>query len=217
MTLDGKVAGPGPQYWPIGSEVDLAALLDLRASCDVLVHGRKTALGYAHLDRLSTPEFGALLASNAHTKPYAYMVCSAHPDELLLEHIAPRGRMVRVVLATTESAKLPKVLPQGVEVWRVGGEAIDLVALKLKLGESGLKRVALEAGPQLFGAFVKAKLVDELHLTLAPKLFGTAFGTPTMIGGILFAPAEVPALKLIEMKSVANEIFAKYRFLEVRP
>ncbi len=214
QTLDGKIQGPGAGYWPIGSADDLAALLDLRAQCDGLIHGRQTALGHRHLERLSSSEFQALLAKSGHTKPYSYIVLSAHPDAVLLEHIAPAGRPVRVVLVTPEAVELP-VLPEGVEVWRIGRDEIDLPALRKKLHEDGLKKVDLEAGPQLFGAFVAAKLVDELFLTIAPKLFGTSFGTPTMIGGRLFEPDQVPQLTLVSSKANGDELYLRYRFNKV--
>ncbi len=215
QTLDGKIAGPGPEYWPIGSPADLGALLDLRAQCDVLIHGRQTALGFAHLDRLSSDDFQARWTESGHDKVYTYMVLSAHPDKLLLDHVAPKGRGVRVVLVTVEGADVPSALPSGLSVWRCGDGEVDLAKLRVMMYEHGFKRCALEAGPRLFGAFVQAKLVDELFLTVAPKLFGTSFGTPTMINGFVFKADAVPQLELVSSKVAGDELFLRYRFKEV--
>jgi 5-amino-6-(5-phosphoribosylamino)uracil reductase len=215
-TVDGKVAGPGDGYWPIGSDEDLEQLLALRAECDVLVHGRQTALSSVHLNRLYAPEFQARLVHNGHVKPYIYMVISAHPDEVLISHVAPSAGSLRLVLVTTDVAALPAELPDGLEVWRCGADVVDLVRLRQMMHDDGIRRCALEAGPRLFGAFVAERLVDELRVTIAPKLFGTSFGTPTMIGGVLFAPSEVPVLELLSVRRHEDEIYACYRFKEVR-
>jgi riboflavin biosynthesis pyrimidine reductase len=214
-TVDGKVQGPGAGYWPIGSEADFELLLDVRAQCDALVHGRQTALAFDHVQRLASEPFARRLKEAGRTDHYTYVVLSAHPDEALLSHIDPASAPLRVVLVTTEAAKLPSA-PAGVEIWRCGdGPEIDLAAFRVRAGKENLGRLTLEAGPRLFGAFVQARLVDELLVTIAPKLFGTAFGTPTMINGVLFEPDTVPALELVSVRGANNEIFARYRFKEV--
>ena len=216
-TVDGKIAGPGPGYWPIGSAADLQMLMDLRVACDAVIHGRQTALALKHLDRLTSADFTKGLAAKGQKSPYTYIVLSAHPDSMLLDHIAPGGRPIRVVLVTTETAILNEKLPDGLEIWRCGEEVIDLVNVREMLQTKGVKLSAVEAGPRLFGALVAAKLVDELFLTIAPKLFGTSIGTPTMINGQLFKPGEVPELALESVEHVNGEIFARYRFKEVLP
>ena len=214
-TVDGKIAGPGPNYWPIGSRADLQSLLDLRAACDVLVHGRQTAMSLDHVGRLGSKEFERRREPRGQDNPYTYMVLSAHPDELLLAHIAPAGRRVNVVLVTTEAADSFREIPEGIEVWRCGSDVIDLVKWRGELLGHGFRNCALEAGPKLFGAVVAARLVDELWLTVAPKLFGTSFGTPTMINGQLFEAGQVPALEVVSLRQLENEIYVRYRFKQV--
>jgi riboflavin biosynthesis pyrimidine reductase len=216
QTVDGKVQGPGAGYWPVGSKADLESLLDVRAQCDVLVHGRQTAMSHDHIKRLGSPEFQNRLVEQGRDAPYIYLVLSAHPDAALLAHLDPGAANLRVILVMTELAEAPEA-PRGVEVWRCGGgPEVDLMGLRQRMSHEGWRRVTLEAGPRLFGAFVAAKLVDELLVTIAPKLFGTAFGTPTMINGVLFKPDEVPLLTLLSVERRGNEIFARYQFKEVR-
>ncbi len=210
MTVDGKVQGPGAGYWPIGSERDLDQLLKLRAGSDGLIHGRMTALGHDHIGRLGSAKFQARLTG----RRYQYVVVSAHPDELLLGHIDPAGAPLRVVLATTEDAEVPADMPAGIELWRLGRVEVDLKALAERLKAEGWRAGALEAGPRLFGAFVAAGLVDDLYVTIAPKLFGTSLGTPTMINGVLFKPDEVPRLELVSSSAQGGEVYLHYRFPE---
>jgi riboflavin biosynthesis pyrimidine reductase len=52
----------------------------------------------------------------------------------------------------------------------------------------GVRTLLCEGGPKLFGALLRERLVDELFLTLAPKLVGGASG-PAVVSG---PPPEVP-------------------------
>lgn len=49
---------------------------------------------------------------------------------------------------------------------------VDLHALVLDLGRRGINELHVEAGSQLNGSFIKANLVDEVLLYLAPRLLG---------------------------------------------
>ncbi len=57
-----------------------------------------------------------------------------------------------------------------------GGGAVDLASALKALGERGLKHVLCEGGPTLNSALAAAQLVDELCLTLSPKLTGCVGG-----------------------------------------
>ncbi|OSN10366.1 bifunctional diaminohydroxyphosphoribosylaminopyrimidine deaminase/5-amino-6-(5-phosphoribosylamino)uracil reductase [Lonsdalea iberica] len=54
------------------------------------------------------------------------------------------------------------------------GEGIDLVALMMMLGKREINSVWVEAGARLAGALLRANVVDEVLLYLAPKLLGEA-------------------------------------------
>jgi riboflavin biosynthesis pyrimidine reductase len=132
-----------------------------------------------------------------------------------LQKINPAGSPIRVVLATTDAAPLPAEIPQGIEIWRGGGEVVDLQHLNERLAGEGFNQVTLEAGPQLFGAWVAAGLLDELYVTVAPKLFGTSgIGTPTMVNGILFEPAKIPQFKLLSVRADGDEVFLRYEAIK---
>ena len=56
---------------------------------------------------------------------------------------------------------------------------VDLSDVLVYLGEQGINEVLVEAGATLAGAFVEAKLVDELVIYTAPVLMG-ASGRPLL-------------------------------------
>jgi riboflavin biosynthesis pyrimidine reductase len=86
-----------------------------------------------------------------------------------------------------------------------GGRA-DLPALLRSLREEGVRALLCEGGPTLHGALQALGLVDELFLTVAPKL--ASGGAPRILEGELPAVAELELAWLLEQD---GELFARYR------
>lgn len=88
----------------------------------------------------------------------------------------------------------------------------DLQELTHKLHEKGYKHVLVEGGPTLLGSFLKENLLDEIFLTIAPKIYGTEnLTTKTLVEGTLFPPNDIKKLKLLSAKQIGNELFLRYR------
>ncbi len=86
------------------------------------------------------------------------------------------------------------------QVVRVGGTAgsLDLAAILAELAQREVNELLVECGPQLAGAFLRARLVDELVLYVAPALLGgdarpllDAMGLTDLAGAVRFAYADV--------------------------
>lgn len=83
----------------------------------------------------------------------------------------------------------------------------DLVVLLRALREEGIRALLCEGGPTLHGALQAAGLVDELFLTVAPKLVSGE--APRIIeGDVLPETAELELAWLLEQD---GELFARYR------
>lgn len=82
----------------------------------------------------------------------------------------------------------------------------DLPALLLSLHEEGVKALLCEGGPTLHGALQAASLVDELFLTIAPRLSGGGV-PPRILEGEL---DEVIPLELAWLLEQDGELFARY-------
>jgi riboflavin biosynthesis pyrimidine reductase len=84
---------------------------------------------------------------------------------------------------------------------------VDLTALLRSLHEEGVRALLCEGGPTLHGALQAAGLVDELFLTIAPKLVGG--DAPRIIeGDVLPETADLGLAWLLEHE---GELFARYR------
>jgi riboflavin biosynthesis pyrimidine reductase len=82
----------------------------------------------------------------------------------------------------------------------------DLPALLRSLREEGVKALLCEGGPTLHGSLQAAGLVDELFLTIAPKLSGGGV-PPRILEGEL---DEVIPLELTWLLEQDGELFARY-------
>jgi riboflavin biosynthesis pyrimidine reductase len=74
------------------------------------------------------------------------------------------------------------------------------------LGDHGARRILCEGGPTLNAALFEAGLVDELFVTIAPKLVGGA-SPLTLVQGGHFRQIR---LELRSLNEVDGELFLRY-------
>ncbi|HUY59339.1 MAG TPA: dihydrofolate reductase family protein [Solirubrobacteraceae bacterium] len=80
--------------------------------------------------------------------------------------------------------------------------------------DHGVRILLCEGGPTLFGALVRERLVDELFLTLAPRLVGGASG-PSVLSDPAHPPPEAPVhVELAGVLERNGTLFLRYRFAE---
>jgi diaminohydroxyphosphoribosylaminopyrimidine deaminase/5-amino-6-(5-phosphoribosylamino)uracil reductase len=81
-----------------------------------------------------------------------------------------------IYTASSDAAKQAALQAQGIEAVTMAGAdgKVDLPAVLLDLAQRGINEVLVETGRKLNGALLKAGLVDELVLYLAPQLLGDA-------------------------------------------
>ena len=80
-----------------------------------------------------------------------------------------------IVLTTDEAASGPPVhLAELTDIVACGPGSVDLTRAVAELTSRGLQRIQCEGGPRLLGDLIAADLLDELLLTLTPRLLGGA-------------------------------------------
>jgi riboflavin-specific deaminase-like protein len=111
----------------------------------------------------------------------------------------------RVVIATGSDASLPGLGAQ-VDYARLGD---DLPKLMAYLHEThGVRSVLCEGGPTLNSYLFASRLVDELFLTLNPKVVGGAAALTIVAGRELVEPAE---LTLVSVAEGEGDLFTRWR------
>ena len=111
----------------------------------------------------------------------------------------------RVVIFTTSDLEPPETATS-LRIERFEG-TVDLAAgLGMLRSERGVRSLLCEGGPRLHGNLVEAGLVDELFVTVAPKLAG-GIG-PNLIEG---APEQPRELEPVWLLDDGGELFCRYR------
>lgn len=111
----------------------------------------------------------------------------------------------------------PEDLPEeiaarlGEYLLRFGRGEVDLRAALRHLRQvHGIRYLLCEGGADLNDRLLRAGLVDELFLTLAPKLKGGAH-LPTVVGGKGFPPGQFVSLSLVSLYRDGDEVYFRYR------
>ena len=112
----------------------------------------------------------------------------------------------RVVIATGSEATLPEDLTSRIDYERTGDD-LQLLGARLR-HQHGVRSVLCEGGPTLNSHLLSAGLVDELWLTLNPKLAGGAAALTIVAGRELVEPAE---LQLISVAEGEGDLFTRWR------
>ena len=110
-----------------------------------------------------------------------------------------------VVIATGSDASIPGVEGR-VEYARVGDDLPRLMSYLHE--EHGVRSVLCEGGPTLNSFLFAAGLVDELFLTMNPKLIGGAAALTIVAGRELVDPVE---LDLVSVAEAEGELYTRWR------
>ena len=196
-TIDGRSG-------PLGSRTDMEMLQRLRTRVDAVMIGAGTMRAERYGRMVSDPSYRAYREeSGLAGDPLAVLVSSS----LNLPWDAPLftdGGGEIVVL--TSSGNEPPETATPVEVVR-HEDGVDLTrALAVLRSDRGIRSVLCEGGPILHGSLHAAGAVDELFLTIAPKLAGA--DERSILFGELDEPLELELAWLLE---AGGELFCRYR------
>ncbi len=100
--------------------------------------------------------------------------------------------------------------PQPIEKVSFGEDSVDFSALLSKLHADGVRHLLVLGGSEINAQFFGAGLVDEIFLTLAPKI-KLGRDVPTIADGHPLGRAEIQKFQLVETHQVEDELFLRYR------
>ena len=169
-SVDGSVTGANGQSGSINTEADHIVFELLRALSDVVVVGAGTARqeGYPALtvdDRWRAARADAGLSP---ALPLVVVSARGQVPPRLVE--AEGGTVLLVTHGGSEGLDSAREQLGTEHVLVCGQGHVDLVGLMDELAERGWTRALTEGGPRLLGSFLAAGLVDELCLSVTPRV-----------------------------------------------
>jgi riboflavin-specific deaminase-like protein len=201
-TVDGR-ATIGGVSGPIGSATDTAMLVGLRTRFDAVMIGAGTMRAERYSRPLADPAKRAAREELGLAGDPLMVIVSGRLDLPWDAALFTEGAG-RVLIFTTAETEPPDT---ETEVAVVRHEpAVDLAeAMRHLREEEGIRAVLSEGGPRLHAQMQAAGLVDDLFLTIAPKLVGG--DAPRIVEGEL---PGIDPLELAWLLEEDGELFARY-------
>jgi 5-amino-6-(5-phosphoribosylamino)uracil reductase len=207
-SLDGKINIAGKGHFPLGTRADWEEMQRLRKTANAIVFGASTLRGFRaaccvedpHWARAKQPLNVVVSSQLNGLSPRWKFFTDPRIDRLLIvDEKTPISRIKRfekscdIHLVKSKSARLP-LAQQIVE----------------ELQKRGVQRILVEGGGQVMWEFLRARLLDEVNITLTPRILGGS-QAPTLVEGRGFGPKEVKNFELTRVKRIKNELYLTYR------
>lgn len=213
ITADGKIAFADRSFVPFAGKRDQQHMMELRATAEAVLSGARTIeLSSATLGpggrkyqqqrlRRGLPEYNLRVIVSGSG--------SINPNAEIFKH-----KFSPIIVLTTERAPLRarKQLEQcGAVVKICGRREINFRrAFRWLRTRWKVTRLLCEGGGELHDAIIRAGLLNELHLTISPKVFGGRTA-PTLADGTGFLKlADAAHFELKSSRRVGDEIFLVY-------
>jgi riboflavin-specific deaminase-like protein len=217
VSLDGKInpapsKRKGPFVMSRGKE-DFRRMRVLRAEGDAIL------IGAANL-RIDDP--GLTLAPEERERRRA----AGRPDPARIV-VTTRGDAIRtdakifdrsiggpayVVHAAIMPPATRAALSAVAQLVELGTTAVPIDALLAWMRDRlGIGTVVCEGGGILVADLFAARAVDELYLTVVPRILG-GVAAPTLVAGAGFDPDQIPDAKLASLEREGDELYLRYEF-----
>src|SRR5713226_6864086 len=158
-TVDGRAAVNGSAVG-IGSTADKHLMRELRAEADVVLHGAGTVRADPLSARVPSEMVAQRVARGLSPQPLGAIITRS--GNLPRQH--PYYDSATVIYITSDHAVT--IDSETTKVCHVTNVEAAIADLRGR----GLKRILCEGGPTLNTALLQAQLVDEIFLTIAPKI-----------------------------------------------
>lgn len=214
MTADGKIATANHAVSSFGSERDHTHLLELRATADAVMAGARTVDSAAINMGPGPAKFRRLRFKCGLAEYNLRVIVSGSGSVNPKAHVFTKrfSPILIVTTSRTSAAKLQRLRALADEVKICGRDEVNLrQALRWLRTKWNVKRLLCEGGGDLNDALFRAGLVDELHLTLCPLVFGGR-RAPTIAEGIGFPNlASAAQFELQDAQRHGHELFLVFQ------
>ncbi len=211
VSIDGKIStrdGAGPRF---ASEADGIRLREVRSHADAILVGAGTIIAddptFTEHGKYKERRIQRGLAPN----PIKVVVSGSGSVPETARMFQPNGAPALVFTTERILATRLALLQQVAEVHCVGETTVNFRRVVQILGEVyQVKQLLVEGGGQVNFDLFRAGLIDDVYLTLCPKIIGGRDVT-TSVEGDGFDFLDIVDVELLDRRTVGNEIFLHYR------
>ncbi|MGA2028892.1 MAG: RibD family protein [Verrucomicrobiota bacterium] len=218
MTADGKIAFANHKFIPFASRRDRDHMMELRATADAVMSGARTVESNGATLGPGGAKYRGLRLKRG-LGEYNLRIIASGSGSVDTDAEIFKHRFSPVIVLTTariSKNKLRQLRPLVHQIKIFGGREINFQAAFRWLRKKwNVKRLLCEGGGELHSALIRADLVDELHLTICPKIFGGR-DTPTVADGcVALNLADAARFRLKSVRRIGDELFTVFSALKV--
>jgi riboflavin-specific deaminase-like protein len=204
-SADGHAAYRGRSRW-LSDDADRELFHGLRERVDAVMAGTGTLRAERYGRMVRDPERRARrAASGMHPEPLSVIFTRSGDVPTSIPLFSDPGSRVVVF---TPTAVDTSGLAAEVDVVRVDAGELTLTTMMRRLRSAyDVRSLLCEGGPTLFGALLQENLVDELFLSLAPKLTGGGTAPAITAGPEL---AELRTMSLVWAFELDGALYLRY-------
>ena len=167
QSVDGTIATRDREPLPLSSHPAMILTHRIRAASDAIVIGINTLIA-------DNPRLTVRLVDGPSPQP---IVLDSHLRTPLQAKLLDRTDHQCWVACVNENdpERIGSVESRGAAVIRCNRDLLGRVALPhllLQLGEMGIRSIMVEGGGQVITSFMEARLVDQMIITIAPRMVG---------------------------------------------
>lgn len=194
-TIDGKIV-TGTREEPVqdlGSETDHLSMRQIQQAADGVLIGAGTLRSTPKM-RYPLGKFRFVASRSGAVDPFVPFFTEDPQRAFVVAPVSARER-----------------IPEDVQALCMGEPELDYHALlKWMRNEMGIRYLLSEGGSHLNGDLFRADLVDEVFLTVAPKV-KCGDGVPTVAGGEPLPRGSLRQFRLVGALPCQDEVFLRYR------
>jgi 5-amino-6-(5-phosphoribosylamino)uracil reductase len=200
ISVDGKIATAGREHFPLGTPADRRQMQVLRKRADAILMGASTLRAWK----------GPLTVRGARVQPLNVVVSHA------LEGVSPAWKFFRetstrrlIFVSSSAKASRLKRFERSSELVALPARGPSAPFILRELERRGITRLLVEGGGGVMWDFVERDLLDEVHVTVTPRLLGGT-AAPTLVDGAGFSPRDVVNLRLKRVRRLGDELYLVY-------
>ena len=208
MTIDGKIATNRGDS-TISSKQDLRRLHRLRSSVDAIIIGISTVI-------VDNPRLTVRLVKRHGTTPVRIIVDSIGRIPLDSKILKSASKINTIVAVTSKASdkRIDKIKSAGALVIVAGTRTVDLKELFYILKKMGFNKILVEGGGELNWSVLQLGIVNELMVTVAPRIVGGRTATTLVEGDGYTKISEGIKMELIKISRQNNgEVILYYKLL----
>lgn len=206
MTIDGKIATNFGDS-TISSKQDLRRLHRLRCSVDAIIIGISTVI-------IDNPRLTVRLVKRHGTTPVRIIVDSIGRIPLDSKILKSASKITTIVAVTKRASdeRVDKIKSAGAIVIVAGTKTVDLKELFFILKKMGFNKILVEGGGELNWSILQLGIVNELMVTVAPRIVGGRTATTLVEGDGYERISDGIKMELIKMSRQNNgEVVLYYK------